>query len=60
MVAIALKGLEKGDLADKAGCTRQSMHNWLAGRTSPNLAAIEAMAKVLKMKVSELIALGEE
>lgn len=60
MVALAKKGMDKADLADKCQISRQSMYNWLAGKTSPSLAVVVTIATALGMKASELIALGEE
>lgn len=50
-----LKGWTKAQLAREVGTTRQIVHNWYAGRTSPGPALILALARALDTSASFLL-----
>lgn len=57
-IAIAIKEMTQGDLADQAGYSRQQVTNWITRDRIPQPALVK-ICDVLGMQVSEFIALGE-
>lgn len=49
------RGLTQGELAEKAGVTREYVARLEAGRYDPSLSTIERLAKALKVKPAELL-----
>ena len=48
-------GLTQSELADKLGVNQSAVANWESGIREPKLSQLEDIAKVLKVKVEELI-----
>ena len=46
-------------LASEMGVSEQTVTNWVKDRFSPNLKALEQMADLFNMELSEFIKLGE-
>lgn len=59
MVALAQRGMKQKDLAGMVGMSQGSMSQ-LLGQSSCTLATLEKIATALDMKLSELVALGED
>ena len=47
--------LTQGELAERAGVTREYVARLEAGRYDPSLSTIERLAKALRVKVNDLI-----
>ncbi len=58
-VALAMKGWNQTQLADKAGLTQPSISG-LAQRANWNVESLKKISLALGMKVSEFVKLGEE
>lgn len=58
-VALAQRDMTQGDLAKKLKVTEGAANHWVSGKRMLNLRTINKIAKALKLKSSELLALGE-
>jgi len=59
-VAMAQRDMSRRDLAKKMKVTEGAVHHWVGTDRSMTFRTIEGIAKALKMKTSELVALGEK
>ena len=46
-------------LATEMGVSEQTVTNWVKDKFSPNLKALEKMAEIFNMKLSDFISIGE-
>lgn len=58
-VALAQRDMNQRELAAKMKVTEGAAHHWVATDRSMTMKTINRIAKALKMKTSELVALGE-
>jgi ribosome-binding protein aMBF1 (putative translation factor) len=58
-VALAQRDMSQRDLAKKLKVTEGAVHHWVSTERSMTLRTINVIAKALKLKTSELVALGE-
>ena len=49
------KGLSQRWLAEQCGISVQSVNNWCQQKNEPSLKTLALMAKVLKVKIADLI-----
>ena len=52
--------LTQQQLADKVGCSRQTIHSIEKGKFNPSVELALKLAKVLECRVEEIFALNEE
>lgn len=50
-----LRGLSVVELASRVGASRNTLGNWEAGRTEPNVSQLLALAGALQCLASELL-----
>ncbi len=59
-VALAQRGLEQKDLAERTRMTPQKMSRMVGKGANLKVHEIETLSRALELKASELVALGEE
>ncbi len=52
--------LTQGELAERVGCSRQTIHSIESGKFNPSVELALKLARTLKTTVDELFQLGDE
>lgn len=59
LARVARGDLTQQELADKAGCSRQTIHSIESGKFIPSVELALKLARILEMKVEEIFYLAE-